>query len=252
MSDQVYETEKRMDLAGQEADKFKDVALGILLAGSVAYAPDVGVTEDSDVDILVVVPEIKQVVDRAISDPAECAALQNRFFEGYCVRHVVEGVPVSTHVLSADAFDIISKCFVANIRVYRRGPKTGSYLLNNFEGRGYNYTIKNIDLADLPGVRTIVPISFINDDRYFIGLHRDKLLSNPLVLHEREGYAGEHLDKLWRVVVANLHDESMRLHGELRLDSMNILNALARRDRMNPAVVRSIDEKTREYLGKIR
>ena len=40
MSDSKFETEKRLRLAEQEAERFRDLSLGTLIAGSVAYAPN--------------------------------------------------------------------------------------------------------------------------------------------------------------------------------------------------------------------
>ncbi|MHA1151033.1 MAG: hypothetical protein ACTSR8_22665 [Promethearchaeota archaeon] len=247
----IKETEKRLLLAQQETERFRDISLGVILTGSVAYSPNFQVTDASDLDILVIVENLKSTLPYLIEDVEERRLLQNRFFEGYCIKKE-EGIPISVHVLSEDAFDIISKCFVANIRVYRNSNKPGVYILNDFEGNSYDYSIRNITLDGLSGVRTIVPISFINEDRYYIGVHRDKLLSNSIIMHERRDCISSKVDKLWYIVVQNLCDESNRLYGCLDMDRMNVLNALIKKNKMSADVIDSIKDKTSFYLSKIR
>ena len=179
MPNPQYETRKRISLAERVTNQFKDISSGIILTGSVAYAPNFNVTDKSDLDMLVIVEKLKESVPNLFISEEDTEKLKNRFFDGYCFKKDIEKVPVSIHLLSSDAFDIICKCFVADIRVFRSNKKSGLYMLRGFDGREYPYTIKNIPLEQ--GVRTIVPISFINKDKYFIGVHRDKLLSNPKV-----------------------------------------------------------------------
>ncbi|MBW2985777.1 hypothetical protein KY333_00190 [Candidatus Woesearchaeota archaeon] len=252
MADPVKETKKRLILAEEELNRYRDFSLGAILAGSVAYAPNLHVTKESDVDLVVVVEDIKETLDNIVDDDTEKEALQNRFFEGYCIKRVSDGVPISIHVITGDAFDIISKCFVADMRVYRKTPKDAIYKLKGFEGNTYDYRIKNIQLNELSGVRTIVPISFINNDRYFIGIHRDKLLCKPHILHERNGYIAGKIDKLWYTVIRNLCDESMRLYGTLDLNRMNILNTIAKKDKLSPDAKKEIEDKTDFYISKVK
>ena len=245
------ETSKRINLAERVSEDFRD-SLGVVLTGSVAYSPNFNVTPKSDIDLLVIVEELKKYIPRVIEDEKERDALHSRFFEGYCIKKNIEDVPLSLHILSSDALDIISKCFVADIRVYRQTAKEESYNLNGFESNKYNYFIKNISLKDLKGVRTIVPISFINNDRYHLGIHRDKLLSSPAILHEKSQYISNQIDHLWNVVTENLYDESRRLYGRIDLEKMNVLNALAKKDKMSSKVKNSIKTKTEKYLSQIK
>lgn len=243
------ETKRRITLAERVAEQYRDKSLGVIIAGSVAYAPNLSVTDKSDLDMVIITDDLKNSILDFV--PEEVAiGLRNRFFEGYCFKEDVEGVAVSTHLLSRDAFDVICKCFVSNIRVFRPDEKPGAYILRGFDGEVYPYKIKNIPLEN--GFRTIVPIAFINRDKYFIGIHRDKLLSSPKVLHEQEGYVTSGIDKLWRVIVENLKDESLRLQGELDLNRRNVLNALAKKEKMSDDVKASIEDKTDFYLRRVR
>lgn len=42
------ETQKRLNFADNEMQRFRDISLGVILAGSVAYSPNCAVTEKSD------------------------------------------------------------------------------------------------------------------------------------------------------------------------------------------------------------
>lgn len=248
-----YETKKRISLAERIADQFRDSSLGVVLTGSVAYAPNLNVTNKSDLDMIIVVEDLKKSIPNSFVSEENAKKLKNRFFEGYCFKKETKGVPTSLHLLSRDAFDIICKCFVADIRVFRPDSKPGSYILKAFDGRDYTYQIKNIPLEEFcGGVRTIVPISFINKDRYFIGIHRDKLLSNPKVLHEQDEYVASKIDKLWTVIVENLIDESLRLQGKINLNKRNVLNALAKKDKMSDDIRSSIIDKMNFYLKRVK
>ncbi len=243
------ETKKRMDLAERVSQDFCD-CLGVVLTGSVAYSPNLNVSKESDIDLMVITDDLKKTLPMLIENKRERKSLESRFFEGYCIKREIEGIPVSTHVLSKDALDIISKCFVADIRVYRPTAKNDFYNLQGFESNKYSYFIKNISLDELNGVRTIVPVSFIYNDRYYIGVHRDKFLSNPIILKEREDYISKSLDKLWNIVAENLCDESKRIYNRVDLDEMNVLNSLAKKDKMSSEIKSIIMKKTKFYVSK--
>ncbi|MBD3247633.1 hypothetical protein GF378_03370 [Candidatus Pacearchaeota archaeon] len=247
--DPYEETKKRRDLAERISQDFYDY-LGVVLTGSVAYSPNFKVSKNSDLDLVVVTDDLKKTLPMLIKDKKERKSLESRFFEGYCTKREIEGIPVSTHVLSKDALDIISKCFVADIRVYRPTAKNDFYTLQGFEANKYNFSIKNIPLDELKGVRTIIPVSFIHNDRYYLGVHRDKLLSNPIILNESKNYISESLDRLWKVVTENLCDESKRIHNRINLDKMNILNALSKKEKMPLEIKSAIMSKTRFYVSK--
>ena len=59
------------------------------------------------------------------------------------------------------------------------------------------------------------------------------------------------MDKLWNIVVENLVDESLRLHGKVDLRRRNILNTLAKKEKMNEDSRKFIKDKTNFYLENI-
>lgn len=252
MASARIETEKRLRIANQLVEYFESFADAVLITGSVAYSPDYLVTAESDIDLLVIAENPRDNIGVLIQDIQERKNLQYRFFEGYCIQDVVEDVPLSVHVLSKDALEVMSKLYVGDIRVYRSNPKRGSYSLKNFSGAEYEYDVKNISLDDLTGFRTIVPVSFIYDDSYFIGVHRDKLLSNPQTLYDSSDYVQRCIDDVWLTVSQNLVDESIRRMGRVDLSEVNVLNALAKAPHMTASVRESIVDKTQFYVSRVR
>lgn len=198
MTEPQIETKKRIDISNDLVQKHKKSSVGIILTGSVAYAPYIHVTPNSDIDLLIITNNIKVFINEFIDDHQEVSKLNNRSFEGYCFKKMVDDVPVSFHILTCDAFDVITKCFVADIRVFRIKSKEENYKLYGFERNTYEYWVKNITLEEFAtGVRTIVPVGFINLDRYFLGIHRDKLISNPIIIHDTDNFIVNGIDRLW-------------------------------------------------------
>ena len=53
MTNTREETAKRLELAAAFTENIKNVAEGVILVGSVAYAPNKSVTEQSDLDLVI-------------------------------------------------------------------------------------------------------------------------------------------------------------------------------------------------------
>ena len=246
----MSEAQKRLDLVDRFATELALSSKGVILVGSVAHSPE-KVIDTSDIDLLVIVDDLASMICKVPVSATARNALQNRVFDGYCTKEAVEDVPVSIHFISDDAFDVITKCNVADIRVYRPDPKPGSYQLLGFEGQEYDYWIKNVGLLEMPGSRTVVPVSFIANDRYYIGIHRDKLLSLPRIMRDPTGTLPGRIDKLWTIVVRNLVAESNRRYGTVDLERMSVWNALSRKDKMSGEAKTRITDRTKDYVRRV-
>jgi hypothetical protein len=244
------ETELRLSILEELVTNLKSVSKGIILTGSLAYAPFEHVNTDSDIDLILIAENLKRTGSLFINNPDHKEAIKKRFFDGYCIKDEYKGVSISYHILSLDAFDIITKCFVADIRVFRQKPKSGTYQLRNFKGKEYPYKITNKKLEDFgeEGYRTIVPISFIKYDKYYNGVYRDKLLCSPSIIYDTNHFVEKGLEKLWQNVVMNLRDESLRTNESIDLDKLNILNTLAKKEKLNQEKRDIIHSKTKTIL----
>lgn len=247
------ETAKRHKILEKLIPKLNQYTKGIILTGSLAYAPGVHVKKSSDIDLILITDDLKKTGANFIDNPDHKLALDKRFFDGYCLKKIIQNIPISYHILSMDAFDIISKCFIADIRVFRQKPKEGNYTLRNFNGTEYSYEIKNKKLPEFngEGFRTIVPVSFTKRDCYYNGIYRDKLLCNPEIIFDPNKILEKGLEKLWEIVVMNLRDESLRNKSGINLLQKNILNSLAKVDKLSDLIKSQIQEKTKEILSRL-
>ena len=96
----------------------------------------------------------------------------------------------------------------------------------------------------------VLPISFCLEEKMYIGIHRDKLLSNPQILYEDQKYVTNQIETLWEKMTLFLKNESLYFLGKVDLNQINILNALHRKENMTPEVIQSIKDKTKFYLER--
>ena len=87
LSDTIAETKKRLDLADAIAADFADVSLGIVIVGSVAYAPHLNVTSKFDLDMIIVANNLKSVLSHLDIEQPEKDGLRNRYFDGYSIKY---------------------------------------------------------------------------------------------------------------------------------------------------------------------
>jgi hypothetical protein len=241
----TFETQKRVEIAKELVGSWQKTK-GVILAGSVAYSPNLHVTSESDLDLIVIHDDIKQVIPILNISDQDKNALAIRTFEGYSVKSTLKGVPISLHILNQDCFDLITRCYVADIRLYRSATRKREYDLFGYSGQKYSYQVRNIFLNDLSGARTIVPVYFIFDDRHYLGIHRDKLMSSPVILHDPKGQIKIGIEVLWKKVVQDVKSEQVRFDK-----NASVVNALSRKRKFTPEVLEEIDSMQHFYLSQI-
>lgn len=219
-----------------------------------AYGANLSVQPDSDVDLLIIAKNLKVFAREIFKSLKMQQQLTSRYFDGYSTKQERNGIDVSMHFLSQNAFEIITRSYVANLRLFRLGGKHATYELMGFEGQTYSYRVKNVSLPEMDGYRTIVPVAFINSknrttDRYHLGIHRDKLLCAPKILYDPQSIIEKGIERMWFVVTENLRDESMRINGKVDTSRLSILKALSRKERMTSEVKVGIEEKTKHYIS---
>ena len=248
----VDETTKRLELAQRVTGNYYKRAKGIVLVGSVAYGPNEFVTNKSDLDILIVAQDLEDVIQSEfVTDTRVRDILRHRYFDGYSFKDNFDRIDLSIHLFDPRTFDVICGLYNGELRLFRQQPKIAeSYKLYNFENDFYDYKIRILTRSD--GTTTIkVPMSFIHEDKYYLGVHRDKLLSNPIILFENEGYISKALEKLWEGTARYLRDEAIRQDSIVDLNKLNILNALSRKDRISKQIKDMINARTIAELTKI-
>lgn len=263
MFDSVYETKRRLEIADKIFESYADYVKSGFIVGSVSYGYNTQVRPDSDLDLIFITERLKSILPILFKEyPVEQKALSNRYFDGYCQKYKLDGVDISIHVLSFDALEVVAKAFIANLRLYRNEKKKAEeYCLKGFSGQDFHYHIKTINLPDLSGVRTIVPVSFLDSkeiqekgtghDRFYIGVHRHKLLTKPRVLKD-DGILEVAVDKLWDLMVEILVDESRRIIGKIDLNQMSILRAMIKNEKFNQDILDYINDRTRFHLNMLK
>ncbi|GEM_PF-1076521 len=248
----IEETRKRLDLAQRVTENYYKKVEGIVLVGSVAYGSNEFVTDKSDLDILIITSDLEKIVQsNFVTDTNAKAVLKYRYFDGYMFKDKFNDVDLSIHLFDHRSFEVICGLYNGELRLFRQQQKEiEAYKLYNFEGECYDYQIKILKRTD--GTTTIkVPMSFIHEDKYHLGIHRDKLLSNPIILFEEEGCISKALEKLWEGTIRYLRDEAMRKEGIVDLNKRNVLNALSRKERISKQIKDMITARTVSELLKI-
>ena len=83
MGNSKEETARRLKLVDYELTRFRDIALGVILAGSVAYSPNCAVTEKSDLDLVVIIEDLKSSLPIVMPKNDEKKSLYGKFCSLY-------------------------------------------------------------------------------------------------------------------------------------------------------------------------
>lgn len=244
---------ERIYLAARIVARFCDSMKGILLVGSVAYNPKC-VTDRSDLDVILVSSDedIEEIVKSEFSrDPGIATKIQHRYFDGYRFDENHNGVDVSMHMLRSSVFSSMCSPQIRNLRMYIGKPHKPSYDLFSFDGSVRPYRILPTSKCD--GLRVLnVPVFFIEGERCYVGVHADKLLSNPIVIHQEDSFVSDNLNNLWLGTARHLQDQSLRdCDSQIDLSKRSILNALSRKGRFSQETIDFVNGKTRASLTSL-
>lgn len=118
--------------------------MGIILVGSLAYAPNINIRKESDIDLIVVYDDIKKCASDYFK---ESEYLINESYDGYLVkRHENIGHPlelksknidnlnISIHNINYSALQKISYGNCETLAYYRQSQKSTMYYSKDFDG----------------------------------------------------------------------------------------------------------------------
>ena len=202
--------EQLQAVADKCVDEYRELSSGIILTGSLAYANSSTLNSQSDVDLVLITEDFRETLMHFQKDSQVTRLDECRYFEGCALSTEVDGKKVSIHILRHDVFEMVASAFVADLRMFRPVAKSKPYVLGNFLGERYDFKTTNVKLEDCDGYRTIIPIGFISEDKYYFGIHRDKFLSSPVVLHGEKLVAAL-LEKHWKKVTDIYQRERARI-----------------------------------------
>ena len=238
---QVTGVNKRQKIAREISELIKKYCNpnGALLVGKDAHSPDL-IDSNSDIDMIV----ISDVEDLQKTGLVSKPLVENlpEGFDGYCFKVFYNGTETSLHFLNPSILTRSISMEAAYLRLFMQvAKKRRYYSLFNFEAQEYRFDIENRPING--GFEICEPFGLVARERLHIGVPKDKLLSKPIVLYEREKTITDAIDKLWENTVKRLAEEQKHFGGY-----SNILNALCRRNAFSKETVDFVNSKTEEYL----
>lgn len=261
MTEAEIETQKRCELVKNFVNKIKDKTEGIILVGSLAYAPNLHVTNKSDIDLLVVYKDVKDCLDDYFH---EAKVLRQMDFDGYLVkRHSnkghpldlksmnVHGLDLSIHNLSLSSFQKICRGNYDRLVYYRQSKKGVPYYVNDFNEKSNPYDTLRLPVGELVGERRIDRVAFENEKgNYVIGNDMNKLLSGSVVLYDAHGDIQKGLQKLWDNIALRIVEHRLRNNQSLCQIESNMMPCLYGREKFSPEIMYALKRKTQLFVIK--
>ena len=249
------ETQKRLKLINTFLKEIQDDVLGVILVGSTAYAPNVSVRRDSDIDLIVVYEDIKTCAADYFN---ESEYLQSESYDGYLVkRHEnlghkvdlksrnIDDLNLSIHNINFSALQKISYGNYETLAYYRQSQKGTIYYSKDFDGQEYPFKPDCIAVIGQDGERRIDNIAFRSpQDNYVIGNDMDKLLSGAKIIYDKNGQMQKILDTLWLSVTKKLIEHRRKHRQPIDPYHENIAPLLFRYDRFSADIKEDIKQKT--------
>lgn len=259
----VKETKKRMVLLKNFAEALdKEHVEGILLVGSLAYAANTSVRENSDIDIVVCYDDIKNCAKDYFN---EAFYLLEESYDGYLVkRHANVGhspyirdknedrINVSIHNINYSALQRISYGNYETLAYYRQSQKGSIYTMRDFDGNQYPYKPQCEQVKGVIGERRIDCVAFPSSDgHYIIGNDMDKLLSNAKIIYDKSKKMHNIMINLWESVAKKIIRHRSYNQQSIIASNEDIGPLLFRYDRFSDKAKEITKERTATAIAAV-
>lgn len=255
MTEAEIETKKRQDLINEFVNDIKSDVLGVILVGSMAYAPNENVRTDSDIDLIVVYEDVKKCAKDYFY---EADYLLKETYDGYLVkRHENLGhkpdlksknsnnLNLSIHNINFSALQKISYGNYETLAYYRQSQKGTTYYSKDFDGNECPFKPDCVSVAGLSGERRIDMIAFQSQSgNYVIGNDIDKLLSGAKIIYDKDGRMQTTLNNLWLNVTKKLIEHRKTHNQNIDVSNEDIGLLLFRYTRFSDSVKQDIKDRT--------
>ncbi len=203
---------------------------------------------DTDMDMVVVSSHVGQFY---LTGLVSYDNLENlpKGFDGYCFKFPCDGVEISLHFLSPSTSDRIADIQPGYLRLFRQKKKSGNYTLFNFKRESYSFPINSRELDG--GFEIYSPLGLEIEGKFYVGVHRDKILSKPIILYAPDNSVDRRIDNLWQAAVKRLIKESVDECGGVNLDSQNILNSLYRKDIFSDEAKTHVTRTAQKHIAQM-
>ena len=252
MGSAAEETAKRLRLAGEFAENARESTLGIIMVGSVAYAANENVREDSDLDLVVVYQNVKDSIPVYFKNDSERDYLLSQDYDGFLAKRKMEGVPVSIHNIGYGTLQKISEAEYTHLEYYRQAAKDVPYYSVDFDGVSHEFRVESVPVAGQMGVKRIDPIAFERDGKFVIGNDIDKLLSAGTVLHDTDGLVEACMQHLWHTIALRMAQHYTKANKSLDIVQADITPSLCRSARFSCTTQDNLKQRTQESLLALR
>ena len=250
------ETMKRERLVNAFVEEITDKAVGVILVGSLAYAPNVNVKKESDIDLIVVYDDIKECASDYFK---EDGYLKKESYDGYLVKrhenigHTVDlksknidDLNISIHNINYSALQKISYGNYETLAYYRQSQKGTTYYSKDFDGNIHPFKPECLSVNDQIGERRIDKVAFQSDKGdYVIGNDIDKLLSGAKVIYDTDGRIQDIIDQTWKNVTKKLVEHRIKHNQNIDANMENLAPLLFRYNRFSEETKKEIKEKTK-------
>ena len=248
------ETEKRLAIARGISSQLEGIARGVYLGGSMGYGQNYSVTQDSDID-MVVISDLNKIGRLSITDYFDGQTdskvidlFRKRGVNFFWVTKDVDGVQVNTFIYETVAYRDF--CLLrGGVTGYIHARPSGLQTSYDFEGKAVTFERDVMPFSDgwLYKRKSIVDGNFVlvpPVSDFIVGFS---------VLQEQHKFITGMEENVWKAIVRRLVKE----HGpDVDLSRFNVLNSYyaynARPEKIPPGFEERITERTLEEVGKIR
>jgi hypothetical protein len=132
MHNSKKETQKRLAIASEYSDRMKTTSVGIILVGSVAYAPNDNVRPDSGLDLIIINDDLQDNITDHFNRQSEIQHILTNDYDGYQAKDAVQTIPVSYHQITKEALTSIANAEPGAVHYYRPEAKGGNLSQHRF------------------------------------------------------------------------------------------------------------------------
>jgi hypothetical protein len=244
-------TDERLYVAKLFTDMVAPQSEGVILSGSIAYGPYFSVKPTSDVDLLVIVPNVERPFDNLMDrTPHDIGHFKEMHIDGYSPRKIKceRGIKISIRVITASAFSRVCTAEPFEMNIYKPIVKESSFPSKGFGGETVIQTRETLHPNGFVGYITPSMNAFVADGKYYMGSYLDRILGCGRLMYDKGGWTAEKMEECWKNVSAKLVEESNERLGRVDISQLSIAKALCRYDRMPENSRNFVNAQTRKWV----
>ena len=247
------ETDKRLKIAKNITSSLKGVAKGIFLGGSMGFGQNYSVTENSDVDLVIVTTRgnVKKLSNTNFSLGKVDGGVISSFKQGkidmfWATKHI-EGVEVNSFVYEDNQY--AGFCLLNNgLRLFIGAKPSETQTSYGFDGKPITFSRKVIPFKS----GFVYEKPALVKGRYWGGPPRQDFFYSGQVLYQEGNFLSQLEKRIWKATLEQLVKE----YGpNPDLSRFNVLNThftyQTARERLPPKIIKLIQDRTISELKQV-